>query len=214
MVEWLDPAGRWHHTDPVDHLGVSSPRVIDVGLRDVATGDDELAEERSTDLEELSTDPEELSTDSEELVTSAVERWLAVTVEHAVAMAAAAAASPAAKGGGAAMGRGAAMGGDAADRGRRRDRHPSIISVEELDELSRDVRAGRFPDLDAAFEARRSEIAVRLSRRHRTDGSRECRLDARLSSRRHRVTIELESEDRPSHRECGATTPTLSLPPF
>jgi hypothetical protein len=107
------------------------------------------------------------------------------------------------------------MGGDAADRGRRRDRHPSIISVEELDELSRDVRAGRFVDLDAAFEARRSEVSERLSRSHRTGGGQGCRLDHRLPSRRDAVTIELENEDRPSHREWGAATaPTLSSPPF
>jgi hypothetical protein len=201
VVEWVDPAGLRHRTDPVDHLGATSSRVIEVGTGDI----DEAAGETAADG----------SSEPEDLRTSRAELWLAVSVGHATAASdndhasaangRAAAASDRAP---AAGDRAAAAGEGAAARSRSREAGPMVLSGEEIDELSRAVRAGRFAGIEEAVQARRSE-ASRLAQHHRAGGSQGCRVDHRFGAREH-PTIEVTFAALASHR--GRSTSPTSLP--
>jgi hypothetical protein len=191
VAEWTDPTGRRHLSDPVDHLGATQRMVVDrVGLFDggamldrvgvfdgsamldrvgvldglavldrVGVLDGSLAPEAP---ETCGDGPDATATHiparivepprrREDLESSQGECRVAVVVEHAVALARAEA-------------------GSASEERKRAGKPFSVMSVGELDDLSRQVRGGPLGDLDSA-------IAARAAKARGSEGTGGCRVD-------------------------------------
>lgn len=196
-VEWVDPTGRRHRTEPVDHPGATPLRVIDTGtvdadLLDVAARDidDRDIDVGDTDDRDID-DGDDAGAATQDLSSSRLERWLDLSVDHATAQ-------PSAQ-----QRREPAMGGG-------RGRYPTAVSGEEIDQLSRVVRAGTFASIDDAIHSRSHSTAARAGATP-PRGERGCRVDHHFAVGGHAVTIRLLRRHRHRHRTEPA--PAVEIPP-
>ncbi|MFN2320674.1 MAG: HNH endonuclease signature motif containing protein [Dermatophilaceae bacterium] len=187
-VEWIDPTGRLHRSEPVDHLGTTQVRVLDTRSGIVAghqsDGDDDDGDLAACD----------------DLGSSVLEQWLEVMVEHTA--------------GGSTMRSSTPRVQPATDG--RRGRCPTALSGEEIDELSRAVRAGRFAGIEDAVSAMQAEATEQAAARQQ-QSRRGCRVDHHVPPRDRTLTIKIKIKRKtlPSHRDRRAPTPpTPSPPPF
>jgi hypothetical protein len=181
-VEWTDPRGRITRTEPVDHLGATQTRAVELLPRPPLVGrlrsSNGVAEEEDSDDQPFGV---ELTEPSDGELASMAERVMAVVLEHALAT------DPHVD----ASARRAAR--DGVGRSRRQARYSGrdalqgtvasvgVITTEELDEFGRQVRAGVFATIDEAVAAR--DRAVRADQDRDTSGSPTCRVDHRLGQR-------------------------------
>ncbi|MGA8047934.1 MAG: HNH endonuclease signature motif containing protein [Dermatophilaceae bacterium] len=141
-VEWTDPRGAVVRTEPVDHLGATQTRVVDLSV-DADTGTSEVVErERENDGAEI---PLAMDVPTDGDLRSMAELAMSVALEHVLAadpfpeqgLGARHRTEPSGPRGSA--GRGSSVG---------------VITIEELDEVARQVRRGVFASVDEALDAR------------------------------------------------------------
>ncbi|MFN2320464.1 MAG: HNH endonuclease signature motif containing protein, partial [Dermatophilaceae bacterium] len=205
VVEWLDPAGRLHRSEPVDHLGATHERVLDTAAGHIpghvashsSDGGDGGGDDVDGDLAAV-----------EDVGSSMLEQWLAVVVEHATG-------STARRSAGSAVVSSTRGLLSAADGWR--GRCPTALSGAEIDELSRAVRGGRFADIEDAVRNRHAAAADQAATRRQQQSRQGCRIDHHLPTHEHTIKIKIKGQGkgktRRAHPDRHAPTPPAQTPP-
>jgi hypothetical protein len=190
-VEWTDPRGRIAVTEPVDHLGATHTRAVELSALELRVGrlpSSNGAGEIEADDGDDQPFGVEVTEPSDDELASMAERVMAIVLEHALA--AAATGDSSARRATAREGVGVR---DRVEGSRRQVRHSGtdaphgpvagvgVTTTEELDELGRQVRKGVFATFDEAVVAR--DEALRAGQERDTSGPPACRVDDRFAQR-------------------------------